>query len=220
MSNRYFMSSISNYFSPKIDTDDVILLSPSAAERANLKLLRGYSDADYGGGSCCSVDVRGEDLEGKGGDDLSIRFAGSLVFTEEHALKTKAKSGFCAMRAIFKKVVDLRDYEGLEIIMKCDRDQSMLLNMNCLTYVVDEVYQLHMDIAGSKDWKTLYVPFSLFRATHRGHVKEDDRANDSLRVEGMGLLINKCDHESFTIDIQSIKAIEELPGGVPQRISL
>lgn len=202
--SRYFMSAVSDFFGPKLHVEELPLISPAKDFISHhVRSMRVHSDNAYGGGSSCTIENNGE-TDG-------IRFAGALVFTAEHAETTKARSGFCALRVIYKKPFDLRDYQGLKIVMKCEKDTQMILNMNCSTYVEDEVYQLHMDIAGSSDWKTLYAPFARFKVTHRGHVKEDDRENDSLQLEGMGILINKCPNEVFSIDLKSIKAMEELP---------
>ena len=202
--SRYFMSAVSDFFGPKLHVEELPLISPAQDFIAHhVKSMRVHSDNAYGGGSSCTIENNGA----AGG----LRFAGSLVFTEEHAEATKAKSGFCALRIIYNKPIDLRDYQGLKIVMKCETDTQMILNMNCSTYVEDEVYQLHMDIAGSSNWKTLYAPFAKFKVTHRGHVKEDDRENDSLQLEGMGILINKCPEKVFSIDVKSINAMDELP---------
>lgn len=107
-----------------------------------------HSDSEYGGKSFCSSRILQDDdvpsTENATSEDNSfVRFQGELNFPENKDAKIKT-SGFCAAQAVCRKVLDLVDYEGVEIIVRSKEARSYILGMKTmsLSMLNDMQYQV------------------------------------------------------------------------------
>ena len=107
-----------------------------------LKPWQAYDDRAYGGKSSCTVDIMKEELNNgqvavdHGPFKLAqtssfVNFVGELIYDDEVATNTKAKSSFCGCKANAYKVIDLRDYQGLQLTVTSMTDIKFTLNLGC-----------------------------------------------------------------------------------------
>lgn len=220
---RSFWSLPNISFTPNLNPEPVNLFTnPDINCRTNV-----YSDKEYGGQSCCSYSSPEE-------EERILRFSGSLRFQSEDKIlddeekeRERAKKGYCSLKVHYESQVDLRDYEGVEVMIRSKKDQQVIINMQCFSYAKGDMYQLIFDIKGYENavqparplafypqedgWVKFYAPFSVFRLTIRGHPTEQQRLNDSLQLEAMGLLVSGEGEQDFEIDVLEMKAIKEIP---------
>lgn len=180
------------------------LLYPNNSSRNNLfcsnsstTKLRCLSDKDYGGDSSCqyTIDLATNESVDKIRSDCThvLKFEGMLRFGPELQEKTKAKTGFCALKMDFSEEIDLRDYEGLEMIIRSKQPQEFTFNMRCASYDDDDLFQLNIQLPGKSNWSRIVAPFDKFQLMNRGREKEDRRRNDSLQLESLAYLVRQCD---------------------------
>ncbi len=150
--------------------------------------------------------------------DNSVSFArmsGAVRMSDEVKEQKKVLGGFCAFKGSLRGgAVDLRDHEGLELVIRTRKpEQSFMLNMSTQTFVDEDIYQVKIELKGSpsNDWKVIHIPFHLFHLTARGVSREQQRANDSLRVESFGFLFKEEDNSAF--DCVEIPATASVPTG-------
>lgn len=163
ISKRYFFAKLNKLLTPPSTfIEDVTLWSGQSLvlkEESVIKEWKIFSDKDYGGLSSCNIEIIPDD------NDISksiLNFRGIINFNEELMEKTKAKGGFCALRGICKEVQDVRDYEGLELLIRSKTNQIIAFNTTCDTLFQDDLYQLNISLP--KDiWCKIHVPFANFR---------------------------------------------------------
>ena len=198
-----------------------------------------FNDADYGGESKTDLEYLIENISRP---SVSIdtataaptavvpflRMTGHVYLSPEIKKKHKVVGGFCAYKGdIHLPPIDLRDYEGLELIVRTSKDkQSFTLNIGVEGMVEGDVYQLRMELqgqqgqdqgkgngnctVGSHAWKQVHVPFNRFIVTSKGIVREQQRTNDSLQVEHIGILFKDEDQEQ---DQDHEKKVQPEPNG-------
>ncbi len=161
------------------------------------------------------------------------RFKGQVNISDDIKEENQVVGGFVAFKAnVQGPAIDLRDYQGLEVVVRTNRPlQSFMLNMGTYTLIEDDMYQLKVQLKNDENhghgnhkndnngqWKTLQIPFPMFRLTARGITRETQRANDSLRLESIGFLFrDKFDDDDddnnndgeFQLDIHSIVAVPD-----------
>lgn len=173
------------------------------------------NDNDYGGKSFSNVT---DHIDEESGEQF-IRVTGNVLYDDELAKNNKVKGGFCAILGNCAPIVDLRDYEGLQMTMRSRRKhQSFTINLKSSSLFEDDLYQIRCELkGGGKEWKKINVPFSMFHLTARGMARDYNRANDSLQVESIGFLFKQEDcvnqklvegEESIELDIKEITAVE------------
>jgi hypothetical protein len=163
ITKRYIWAKLNKLLTPPSALiEDVTLWSEQSLilkEASVIKEWKVFSDKDYGGLSTCDMEIKPVD------DDISksvINFKGLINFDEEIMEKTKAKGGFCAIRGICKEIQDVRDYEGLELVIRSKTNQDISFNTTCDTLFQDDLYQLNISLP--KDiWCRIHIPFGNFR---------------------------------------------------------
>ncbi len=169
-------SSISDFFGPKVDIEPYHLFSPEF-DKTKFRSISTHSDDVYEGGSKCEYSFVDENTKNQ-----TLRFKGSLNFSEDHVENSKIKAlhGFCALRMFFDKEHDLRDYVGLELVMRSSKEQPIIFNMICDTFSASEIYQLPLVIpstaegeVGKSQWVKVFVPFEWFVLTLGGELRLD-----------------------------------------------
>jgi hypothetical protein len=169
-----------------------------------------HSDAEYGGMSHCSSKVLGEDERelppetAEITDNSFVRFSGELNFPENKDNKIK-RSGFCGAQAVCRKVLDLGEYDGIEVVLRSKEPRSYIFGMKTLSLAMlnDMQYQIKLDIPGGDEWLQYHIPWSYFSLTRGGRLCEIQRVNDNLRMESMTFLVLK-EQGPFQLDIASV----------------
>ena len=181
--------------------------------------------------------------------DLSFtRFSGNVHISSVVKEKNAVVGGFVAFKAkVNGPPIDLRDHRGLELILRTSRPlQSFTLNMGTYSLIEDDMYQVHVQLEGTARndgthhpdadsnsnngmWKIIQIPFNSFFLTARGIAREQQRGNDSLQLESIGILFrdkfehsehnsnngdsmdieNKESNGDFSLDIHSIIAVPD-----------
>lgn len=139
---KFITGPVSNY------ADDVIPLRIDTARRVT-RFTKTHSDSEYGGKSNCSSRILNErpsdeDIYDESKEDTSfVRFRGELNFPENKDAKIKT-TGFCAAQAVCRKVIDLSDYEGLELVIRSKEARSYIFGMKTmsLSMLNDMQYQV------------------------------------------------------------------------------
>jgi len=166
--------------------DDVALKQFN--QKADNILIYLPSDKDYGGSSINNIKHIINDID-NGVNESYFRWHGNLDFSSEDREKTKAKSGYCALKIDYNKSLDLLDYNGLLLKIRSLRSQKVIINIKCMTYIKDDMFQLCLEIPSSEEWKSIFVPFDLFVLTSKGYAKEQPMQNDSLNIESIVFLL-------------------------------
>jgi hypothetical protein len=112
-----------------------------------------------------------------------------MKFDEQHAVATKARGGFAALRFDCDKEIDLLDYEGFDIEIRSKTTLNMLFNMKCRSFIENDINQLPFELPASDQWTTLFAPFKYFSVTANGKEKAEFKDNDALQLRSLGLLI-------------------------------
>ena len=155
------------------------------------------SDNEYGGESSCQFETIEATIDNSdsqnGGDAESnfLRFKGLLNFDDNMKEITKASGGYCALKFNYPKLIDLRDYVAFELTLRSKNPIFMTVNMTCETYVLGDIFQIQIDLKGSSEWRKIYLPFSFFFLTRRGIEYDENRLNDNLMVESLGMLLRE-----------------------------
>lgn len=173
-------SKVVSFLSPKIDTATSLTLFSDDATK--FKHIAAYCDKEYFGGSessCCEV---------KCDDGKLIRWISNLQFDEQHAAETKARGGFVAIRFDCHEPIDLLDFEGFDFEIRSDKDITLIFNMKCESYILNDMYQLPFDLKASKEFTKLFAPFHFFTLTADGKPKVETKKNDSLQLQSVGFL--------------------------------
>lgn len=131
------------------------------------RFMKVHSDAEYGGLSNCSTEVRIGDRVVDRSDESEasyVRFKGELRFPVHEDAKVKT-NGFCAAQAVCRRVLDLSDYEGFELILrsKDTRDYIFGLKTMSLAMLSDMQYQIKLEVPGGNEWTYFHIPWSYFR---------------------------------------------------------
>jgi hypothetical protein len=78
---------------------------------------------------------------------------------------------FCAFKSYFSRVFDLRNYEGIELVIRSQSTIEFKLNLSTVTLVPEDLYQLRMTVIGGNQWQTIRIPFEIFTLTAGGRSK-------------------------------------------------
>ena len=174
------------------------------------------NDQELGGKSNCKIAEMTEENEFTNTDAKSsrsfMRITGAIQFDKNLTEATNiVKGGFCAINGRVDPIADLRDYEGLEMVIRCVTRQVFTINITNTSLFEDDMYQLRIDVAGGPGWRTLHIPFYQFRLTARGQERELQRVNDSLRVETIGFLFTDEHQLQEQEHVAVASSIEALP---------
>ncbi len=201
---RPIWSSLRNIYHPDLEIVDIPLFTLDKELENQIGEWKTFDDRQYGGSSSCEV----QELS----DDGYIRFSGKLDLDEEKAVELEVVGGYCAFKGALSNIVDLRDYEGFKVTLRSPRkDAVFTLNLGTTSLFDDDIYQVKCEIAQSREWKSIEVPFGAFSLTSHGRAKEYQRANDSLQVESFGFLFKtEDDVTDFALELKDIKAIPVL----------
>mmetsp|Transcript_23569 Transcript_23569/g.23764 ORF Transcript_23569/g.23764 Transcript_23569/m.23764 type:complete len:263 (+) Transcript_23569:139-927(+) len=194
-----------------LDRYPIILYSADTDDTSNSNTWKTYSDQEYGGNSSCAVTHNSIDT-----NTQFIRFTGELNFQRPEALTTSdsenpvrtATRGYCATKYDFSSVLDLRDMEGLELIVRSATNRNYVFNMSCVSFFEGDIYQIGLELPANK-WCTVRFPFDTLRLTAMGRQRDVQRVNDNLEVEGIGFLVDSGT-DPFQLDISSVTALPEL----------
>lgn len=227
--NQGYLKDVSEYWRKVIDFFGP--KEPSAAlavfegkEESGLQFFC-HGDFEYGGKSTANFEFLSKT---KSCNKDFIKFSGTVAMAEGIYPKTmtsekgsvkQKKAGFCALKVDIKHTLDLRDFEGLALEIRSEKNQMLIFNMSCDSYIEGEVFQLTLHLDGHSKWKTIHLPFEMFQLTIGGNMKEQDAVNDSLQLKSFGILVRNIEEEgggviaggSFEIDIAGVQALKNLP---------
>ena len=101
----------------------------------------------------------------------------------------RARGGFISIKGNYQ--ADLADYYGFEIKVKNNRAENLRItvNMTCDSLIENDMFQRDVEILGGGDMSVTRIPFESFHLTSLGYDREIQRSNDSLQVQGIGILI-------------------------------
>lgn len=206
---REFWGTIKHIINPELDVERTCVWKHSSGDGAAVAVNKWQEFDDKALGGASELTVQNvEDGDGGGGGHLVIK--GSLDLDEEKAEEMQVTGGYCAVKGLCSETMDLRDYEGLEMVLRSPHKELVFtMNMSTASLFDDDIYQVKMEIQPSTEWKSIEVPFSAFVLTSHGRIKEYQRANDSLQVESIGFLFKTEDgtESPFTLEIKQIDAM-------------
>lgn len=202
---RAFWGTIQHIINPDLDVSKRTLWRHGSGGEveAAVDKWQSFDDKALGGASHLEM----ENVEEDGGH-LVIK--GSLDLDEETAEEMQVRGGYCAVKGSCSSVVDLRDYEGLKMMLRSPhKELTFTMNMSTASLFDDDIYQVKCEIQPSTEWKSIEVPFSAFVLTSHGRIKEYQRANDSLQVESIGFLFKTEDgtESPFQLELKDITAM-------------
>lgn len=206
---RPFWSSLRNVYHPDLEVEEVPLFTLNKELKNLICEWKTFDDRQYGGNSLCEIQ---EFIE-----DGFIRLSGKLDLDEEKAEELEVVGGYCAFKGDLSSTLDLRDYQGFLVTLRSPKEDAVFtLNLGTTSLFDDDIYQVKCEIAQSKEWKSIEVPFDAFNLTSHGRVKEYQRANDSLQVESFGFLFKTADDVTdFMLELKDIKALPVLQECTP-----
>lgn len=144
---KFITGPVSNY------TESSVPLRIDVGKRVT-RFTKIHSDSEYGGKSFCSSKIHtsdGTELPSIDSDDVNsfVRFSGELNFPENRDAKIK-RSGFCAAQAVCRKVLDLHEYEGIEVMLRSKTPRSYIFGMKTLSLAMlnDMQYQVRQRVSG------------------------------------------------------------------------
>jgi hypothetical protein len=146
--------------------------------------VRAHCDKEYGGGSESCYSIMEDETEG-----TYLNWKGKLEFTEEHKVATKAAAGYAALKVNYNSHIDLLDYVGFLVKVRSRTTATLVFNMKTKSIINDDMYQGTMQLVGDNQWHTAYTPFIALNLTSNGRMKEANRKNDYIQLEGLGLLM-------------------------------
>ena len=151
LSRRQFWSRMKNLWLDASDFEvSPISILRSSPYESRVSKWRALSDRDYRGSSVSEVEVL----------DSGVHFKGEVnVPPAENDEETKR--GFCAVKGNLTRVIDLRDYQGIELCLHSDTAMNVTFNMTCLSYIRDDLYQISLNISPNRDI-LFYIPFPAF----------------------------------------------------------
>lgn len=182
--NISFVPDLSNFGSSVSDVSESVPLFNAGTNVFNK--MKTHCDKEYGGGSSSILETIAETGTES---DRYLRWSGVMDFDESHAVKTKARGGFVAIKLDCKGSIDLLDYEGLMIVMRVKEDLKFILNMKCESFILNELFQVHVPLKGGPQWQRFFVPFGAFTSTLNGIEKEQPQDNDNLQFKSLGMLM-------------------------------
>lgn len=150
--NRQFWSRIKNLWLDQSDFEIApISILNSSPYSSRVTKWRALSDKDYRGSSRCAVEV----------GDTGVVFTGEVIPPPVTNEEDKRR-GFCAIKGNLDRVLDLRDYQGVEIALHSDVPIEVRVNMTCQSYIRDDLYQVSLEIDSNQEAK-YFIPFHTFR---------------------------------------------------------
>ena len=135
----------------------------SASESStHVTQFKAFDDRSYGGFSSCQIEVIGGSNESR--DALKyLKFSGYLKFNPDIAKKTSTKGSFCGFKGTLNRQLDLRDFEGLELTLRSNKDLVFTFNLGMISLFDGDMYQIGLSVPKSTEWLKYQIPFSLFR---------------------------------------------------------
>jgi hypothetical protein len=170
-----------------------IVLISGTITQSSIRKWKTISDRDYQGESVCEVVHNEEGIHFKG-----KVYTPPIVEDDNDDKKLSIKKGFCAIKGVASKIINLRDHEGLELVVSSDVDIKCTVNMTCQSYFQDDLYQVDIQVPGGLA-SQLYIPFHAFRLTARGKERLMQRVNDDLQCEALGILVTEPNSKSSSI---------------------
>ena len=127
-----------------------IAILTSSPYSSRVSKWRALSDQDYRGSSRCAVEVL----------DTGVVFSGEVI-PPVPTSEEDTRRGFCAIKGNLDRVLDLRDYQGVEIALHSDSPIEIVINMTCQSYIRDDLYQVSLEVDSNPNRKH-FVPFHTF----------------------------------------------------------
>jgi hypothetical protein len=134
-----------------LEISPVILYTAGQSQESLLKKWRMISDAEYRGLSFCTVEAT----------SAGISFSGEVRVPPNSDNEKDIRKGFCAIKSLTPHPIDLRDHQGLEVVLTSDVPIACTLNMTCLSYFRDDLYQIELLLPPTST--TFYIPFPFFK---------------------------------------------------------
>lgn len=189
----------------KFSPDEYVHLLGNNADEKVFRLFKTYGDKEYGGGSDSTVSFVSEN---ESSPHNFVRWSGVKNFGMEHAVKSKARGGYVAVKMICDKPIDVIDLDGFLIEMRVKEDLLLTMTMRCRrTLDMLSTHQNNILLKGGPEWQKFFVPFDKLIGTHDGIEKDEDQENDSLQLASFGFMMNSdtwvpgttsvCNHHSF-----------------------
>lgn len=208
--------SFSDFWNPSLGPETQPLFDLTGMDSSSpIDSFKAYNDADYGGRSSSSVEIvqdNENDANGDGSDPQYARLFGTLDLDEDLKKSLEVVGGFVAYKGIPNRSIDLRDCEGIQLVLRCNKNLKLYVNMWASQLFLDDTFQAGCELQASSNgqWTTIKIPFDKFILTANGMERDFQRLNDSLQCEGIGLLLKtqeNSDAKDFHIDVKSIKAL-------------
>ena len=207
------MPSFNDFWNPSLGPENQTLFDLTSD--SPIGSFKPYNDADYGGKSSSSVEIVQEN-DDDDSDDMGstqyVRLFGTLDLDEDLKKSLEVVGGFVAYKGVPNRPIDLRDCEGIQVVLRCNTHLKLYVNMWASQLFPDDTFQAGCELKAnnSGQWTTIKIPFDKFTLTANGMERDFQRLNDSLQCEGIGLLLKtqeNSDAKDFHIDVKSIKAL-------------
>lgn len=213
LQRRCFFNFISKSMNISLNREHIILFNATSSLPHNNWQM--FSDVEYGGNSKCVSEMKNE----VGEYDQFARFSGQIIFNRQPDVKAAKDAriptrGFCAFKYNFKSILDLRDTEGLEVILRSATNRTFIFNMSCVSLFEGDIYQIALELPAEK-WVCMQIPYEALRLTANGRERDVQRANDSLQLEAISFLVDSGS-DPFVLDLASITAVPDI-NRMPQR---
>ena len=183
-----FGSSLKRLFDAPLEPPAVELLS-------ELPVWATHADDAYGGKSEAGVELLGisSNEEDEENPPPMLRFWGVLrahpkLGSSEQGSRSTIPGSFSAAKAEeLASPIDLRGYEGLELVMESNVSRTYKMNMECSSALTCDLFQLTFGLRAQEKIK-MHIPFRSFKLTRGGRVSAYERNADSLQVCSIGFL--------------------------------
>lgn len=152
---------INHIINPPIENvaEVVNVFSPNSV--SSKVLVKAYDDQSYGGISSSQASIT--NIDDELGDQKCLKFSGSVKFNKDVAKQTKAKGSFCALKVFLGDILDLRNYQGLELSVRSNMELKYTFNLGVNSLFDDDLYQLTFVVPKGSTWLTYQLPFELFQ---------------------------------------------------------
>lgn len=156
---RRLWTKINQLFTPKVGPIEAAHIWPTNTKSNSLRLWRTFDDSALGGSSQCTAEV----INDSNPSEKFLRFSGKTSALTQRQIDVGIQRTFCAMSHSFRETLDLRDLRCLELVARTTTTSLFTVNMGCASMVSGELFQCSIELSKSEDWKTIQIPFSMFR---------------------------------------------------------
>eukprot|EP01038_Epipyxis_sp_PR26KG_P013408 gene13408-17980_t len=223
-----FLVKVMDSLNPKISYGPLIILSNGEVLSRAKVLLKAYDDRAYGGNSTCTIEKQTNN------NQSFFRFSGHLKVNKknieddnniDNSHRSEAKSpkvikrSYCAFNIKFSFPFDLRDYQCLEVTIRNDnKKRDLIFNMHdqynngIISQIPIKFNSIPLHQYNNSNQKTSFIlPFHLFTTTIQGFEKANGRLNDSLQMQGIGMVLSGEEDDEFQIDLLKVAALTHTP---------